>query len=82
MAQLLTPVRADALLKFQSSSPLTIGSGHRWCRLAGSRRPRVDHRRHCCRRRRDVIRAAAAAEEAISEEMGADDYYAVLGLVI
>lgn len=82
MAQLSTPVRADAVLKYQCGSPSAVGSGNRWCRLGECRRrPRIGHGRRWSRRRRDVRVTVASAEDSISADGVADDYYSVLGLL-
>ncbi|KAJ6830979.1 putative protein CAJ1 [Iris pallida] len=77
MAQILTPVCADVLLKFNSRSPsLLCSDHHRRPRFSDGCRSRND--RHRRRRRRDLTVTASASGRGLDV---ADDYYSVLGLL-
>ncbi|XP_072968433.1 chaperone protein dnaJ C76, chloroplastic isoform X1 [Typha angustifolia] len=84
MAQLLSPVCADSLLKFKNPSTPFLFSGSRWRSSPAASRvmadPRRSLRRHCGRRKRDVTVAAAAGESGSTDDI-VDDYYAVLGVM-
>ncbi|XP_008792330.1 chaperone protein dnaJ C76, chloroplastic [Phoenix dactylifera] len=79
MAQLLSPLCADSLVKFQSPSPSFLCFGNRRRSLAQTAHHR--RRRRCFRRRRRDVRITAVAGDSFSEDDIADDYYAVLGLL-
>lgn len=80
MAQLLTPIRADAVLTFKGlSSSSASWYGHRWCRTGNINRLKIGR----FRRRTDVKVTAASVDDSSVSELGdvADDYYSVLGLL-
>uniref|UniRef100_A0A1D1YAS5 Chaperone protein dnaJ 10 n=1 Tax=Anthurium amnicola TaxID=1678845 RepID=A0A1D1YAS5_9ARAE len=83
MAQLLSPLRADAFLRFQtpsspsSAAPHSLHPGTPW-------RPpvsRVGDRWGRWKRQRRGFTVNAAAGQSVSQEDVADDYYAILGLL-
>ncbi|XP_020098883.1 uncharacterized protein LOC109717480 [Ananas comosus] len=82
MAQFLSPVRADSLLKFQNSSPtLVLGYGDRRRSSGEATRLGADRRRRVRRCVKVAAAAAAGRRGSSSSDDVADDYYAVLGVM-
>lgn len=83
MAQLFSPVCSETPLCFQASSSPSCCPRTWWRSSPGTTRSGIDFHGRCRSRRRMGFRiAASVAGDSLSKQDFADDYYAVLGLVI